>query len=534
MSDLKRVISPQYNSTFPDMGSQPKGTVYRILQTIKPTIMLDEISLPGEESSKKNKLEDRASLEYPLIRINDYILSNSEIQSMEIDCTDYLPKIMLIASFFTQTFISREMPKDGDIISVAIRNKSDALKIIRCDFVITSVAAMPNTTNIKAPAEMTFFGELFIPGLRSQRQDFATLGTSMDTIIDLCQRIGLGFATNESMTDDKQIWLKANIAGDIFVRDVTNRAWRDNQSFYQCWIDLYYNLNFVNINKQLLSAENEVDIAALMHNLDTDYTKGTDSKQEKTVAIPKVFSNYISFRTTSFYINTWKPVNISSTITFQVGTKMYCEMFEHNNNLYSNPNSQKYWSIPIEPAYDKDKVKKYILLRGRATYNKDPEKHDLERANYTYVDLYQKYPWLGIQYTITNPDDDNKQWDGNHHKNYQRARVQNLINNKELDKLNLEIEVKGTNFNIIRGDKMPVALIRKDPAESMQIDPKFKSLDALDLFYSGWYLVKGFTLRWDTAYRESIMSNFSQTFVLTRREWPTPIAVDPIKMTSVK
>ena len=425
------------------------------------------------------------------------------------------------------------MPKDGDIISIAIRNKSDALKILRDDFVITAVMPLANTTNIKAPIEMTFFGELFIPGLKSQKNDFSINGTSMEALMDFCKRTGLGFVSNEDNTEDKQIWLKANIAGDIYVNNVTNRAWRDSQSFYQCWIDLYYNLNFININKQLMSAENEVDIAALVHNLDKDYIKGANTEQEKTVAIPKVFSNYISFRTTPFYINTWKPVNLSSTITFQLGTKMTCEMFEHNSNLYADPTSKKYWAITIEPTYDKEKVKKYILLRGRATYNKDTEKKDLERANYTYTELYEKFPWLGIQYTISNPDDDNKQWDGNHHRNYQRARVQNLINNKELDKLNLEIDVNGTNFNIIRGDKMPVALIRKDPVESMTIDSTFKSIDALDLFYSGWYLVKGFTLKWNQEYRESIMSNFSQNFVLTRREWPTPIAIEPIKTKSL-
>jgi len=530
-SEIQRVITPP-TSTSPPKTTSPKGTIYRIITTIDSTIQLDEVSLPSDKSDKKQKLEDRIGVEHPLIRINDYILGTPEILNFEIDCTGFLPRIMLQAAFFTQTFISREMPKDGDIISVVLRNKSDTIKIVRVDFVITSALPLANSTNIKAPIEMTFFGELFIPGLKSQKNDFSTLGTSMDALIDFCNYTGLGFATNEDDTQDKQIWLKANIAGDIYVNNVTNRAWRDGESFYQCWIDLYYNLNFVNINKQLMSTENEVDIAVLIHNIDLDYTKGIQSDQEQTIVTPKVFSNFIAYRTSSFYINTWKPINQASTITFQIGTKMNCEMFEHNKNLYEDSTSQKYWAISIEPTYDKNKLNKTILLRGRAEYKADPKNTDLQRANYIYRELYEKMPWLGVQYTISNPDDDNLQWDGNHHKNYQRARVQNLINNKELDKLNLEIEINGTNFNIMRGDKMPVALIRKDAAENAQINPANPTLTALDLFYSGWFLVKGFTLKWNLAYSESIMSNFSQTFVLTRREWPTPISVNPIEIKS--
>jgi len=205
-------------------------------------------------------------------------------------------------------------------------------------------------------------------------------------------------------------------------------------------------------------------------------------------------------------------------------------MFEHNKNLYEDSQKQKHWAVPIEPTYDPEKINKYILLRGRATYVQNKENTELKRANYSYADLYQKFPWVGTQYTISNPNEDNSKWDGNHHKNYNIARVKNIINNKELDKLNLHIEVIGNNFNIIIGDKVPIALIRTDAVENIQINLESGFMDALDLFYSGWYLVKGFKLNWTSSNEGSILSNFTQEFILTRREWPPPIAVDPIKI----
>jgi hypothetical protein len=518
------------NTAPPKKTTETKGTVYRIITVFPKTIELDELSLPAEKTTRAQKTEDSVALEFPLIKINDYIFNRDEIVSFEIDCTEFLPSITLSTISLDQVFLSKEMPKDGDIISIAIRNRSDVLKVIRNDYVITGVHVQRNLTEQKTPVQMTFYGELFIPGLKSQKTVFSYNGTTLEAAMNFARIFGLGFATNEDNTDDKQIWLNANMAGDLFINSLTDRAWKDNQSFYQCWIDLYYNLNFINVNKQLLSAESESDLSPLISNLDKNWNFGATTDQEKTAVTIKVFSNYINFRTSSFYISSWRPFNRSSSITFEIGTKMSCLMFEHNVNLYNNPNSQKYWTIPIEPTYDKDKTNKTILLRGRAAYVTDPKNKDLKRANYSYPNIYEKYPWMGIQYTISNPNDDNLQWDGNHHKNYQVAKVQNLINNKEIDKLNLHVEVNGNNFNVIRGDKMPVILIKTDAVENMRINPDSNFNDMLDLFYSGWYFVKGFSLSWENT--TSIMSGFTQEFILTRREWPAPVPVEPIKITT--
>lgn len=517
--------------------SENKGPINRILLIFQSTIQLDELSIVGDESNRFQKNEDVAGVEYPLIKINDYIFSQSEITNFNIDCTEFLPKINLSVLLTSQLFLAKEMPKDGDLISVSICNKSDVLRIIRNDYVITGVHVSPNMTEVKGPVMISFYGELFIPGLKSQKNDFSFEGTTLEAAKDFAKRYGLGFATNEDNTDDKQIWLKANIAGDIYINNLVERAWRDTKSFYKCWIDVYYNLNFININKQLMSAETSSDVAAMISNIDKNWNYGNSRDEEETTLAVKVFSNIQSFRTSSFYITSWRPLNRSSQVTFQIGTKMTCEIFEHNKYIYENPKTEKnknYWRIPIEPTYDEDKVNKTILLRGRATMVPDEKNPDLQRANYSYVDLYEKFPWLGVQYTLTNSDADISEWDGNHHKNYQRAKVQNLINNKELDKLNLHVKVNGNNFNVIIADKIPVILIRTDAIDNMRINPESNFNDSLDLFYSGWYLVKGFILNWNQKNEDSIMSRFTHEFILTRREWPAPLPIEPIKVNEKK
>lgn len=521
---------PNKDSLSANPSTSQKGAKYRIYNIFKPKIILDELSLPVTDDRENRKTEDIASLEYPLIKINNYFISEPELDYMTIRCKEFIPTIQLQITVINDKFMDKEMPKDGDIISIAIRSKSDALNIIRNDYVITGVVTSRRRTSGTIPTTITFFGKLFVPGLESYMGSASFNGTSMEALKQAAQQMQLGFNTNDDNTEDKQIWLVSESPED-FIQTVCCRSWKNENSFYDCWIDIYYNLNFVNIQKQLLSAEDDVDNGVLLYNIDSDWTWGPETEQDKMSEIPKVFSNYVGYRTSSFYITEWKPDNRSSAITFKYGTSMNASFFEHVNSLYENDESQKYWNIKIDPSYDTEKLNSHILLRGRATYDASINEGELARANYDYTTLYTRSPWMGIQYTITNPEADNTEWSGNQHKNYLRAQIHNCINKAELEKLNLEINVQGTNTNIIRGDKVPVVIIGTDPIENQKVDPNAQTRERKNEFYSGYYLVKGFTLSWSKG-EDSIVSNFSQNFVLTRREWPTPIPVEPVPVNS--
>lgn len=509
-----------------------EGAKYRIYNVFKPTITLDEISVrQTKKDEKRFRVEDYASLQYPIIKINDYMIGPSEIDSLKINAQNFLPMITLQLKFENELFLSKNMPKDGDIISVFIRNKSDLLIPIRNDYVITGVSALGKSGSSRGGMSMTLFGELFVPGLRSYFGSAAYLGTSMEVLQEVAQELELGFNTNEQDTDDKQIWYNTG-SPEEFINDVCFRAWKNENSFFDCWIDIYYNLNFVNVQKQLLSSEDSVDIAALLGNVDKSWTWGSNTDESKSVQTAKVFSNYPGFRNSSFYILGWKPDHQSTAITFRYGTSIDAAFFEHLDDLYSDPEIKQYWKIKIDPDYDPNKLDNYILLRGRARWDPSINQNELAQANYNYKDIYRQSPWVGIQYTINDAAQEPTQWTGNHHRNYMRAQAHNTINMVELEKLNVEILVQGTNMNIIRGDKLPVALIKIDPKEVRLSYPEAKQIEALDFFYSGWYYVKGFSITFNRSKDTDVFSNFKQTFILTRREWPPPEPVQPIKNTN--
>jgi len=487
------------------------------------------VSKTGDQDQQK--IQSRSGLEYPLVRINDYVLNENEIEYLNIDCGGFLPKLNLVCTFSNQEFIATNMPKDGDIISVSIRNKSDLLKEIRNDYVITSASSHDNI-DTKGPNRITFNGELFVPGLKSKKYNYSFVGTTMEVIQETANILGLGFCTNEDNTIDKQIWMCANDMLYNFIQDITDRSWSNEESFYESWIDIYYCLNFINLNKQLISAEDSIDMGVVLNNLNMEQTWGDEAvKQSNVNPLPKMLSNIENIKTSSAYISKWAPINKSTAITFEYGTKFVCQFFEHNQKIYNNPDLQNYWEIDIDPIYDKEKVNSHILLRGRPVQDVSTSGDDPKRAHYDFTDIYQSSSWLGVQYTLSNPDDDLHNWDGNQHPNFIRAKVHNLMNLKELDKLNLEVTVIGTNTNFIRGDKVPVGLIRKDIAENKRIwRDQNENLEIMyDLFYSGWYIVKDFSIMWSNPVNKTPLSGFRHKFTLTRREWPPPFPVSQNK-----
>jgi hypothetical protein len=507
--------NPPDNSDNSKEGSEKD----RIWNVFKPVIVLDEMSIRKDDGDSKNlNLEDHLSVTYPFIKINDYVFSKNEISYMSIDSRDFLPTISLSVTLSHDLFLSKHFPKDGDIISIMIRNKSDLLNPIRNDYVITGVSQPLKSSTSTETTKMTFFGELFIPGLKSYLGSASFIGTSMHALKSAARLLEIGFNTNEADTDDKQIWYSVEIAIE-FIKDTISKAWKDDNSFFDCWIDVYYNLNFINVQKELLADESKIDMAALLNNSDNEFDYGAET--EVTHKTAKVFSNFYGLRSSSNYITKWKPDNQSSAITFEYGTTSSVSFYEHQDKLYADPEGQSYWNFEVPPKFDVDKLDTHILLRGRSTYNADINTDQLARANYNYTNLYTRSPWLGIQYTIANPDEDNTLWTGNHHRNYMRAQLHNLVNLVELEKLNIEIKVQGTNTNFIKGEKIPVVIIKTDAAEVRISYPELEQSMEIDFFYSGWYTVKGFKLEWSHQH-DDILSNFSQTFVLTRREWPPP------------
>lgn len=535
MSDLKAiwVNNMKTPASYEKEYQNTSAKITRLVEDpeIKKRIEFDEISL--QEDQHTTNL-DRGSYpvytvlgsDYPIIRINDAFIAKADIKSMTISSIGFVPTISLDLDLKTTEFVNRHIPKDGDMISTYVQVNTSALNYLRNDFIVTSCSSsIKNSQHHKVHLE----GKMFIPRFDTIQGCFGVIGTAKDVFKEVAKTYGLGFAYNdEDDTNDYMNWICCKQTIPNFLQEVISHTWKDGKDFYKTWVDLYYNICFVNMNKFLLSTESTEE--------DLDYTFKTtvmnyfetqlDDVKNETKKVIKIFSNEGSFRDSPFFITSWRPINNSNIISFNYGYESDSFAFIHNQGIYENDPEDCFNVSQNIPNYDETKLDDHIIFRGRGRWEEGSQPDDdLRRVNYDFVNNYIDSTWCGVEYVMSEEDarhDDNTQWSGNVHPNYPHAPYHNMINNKELDKMYIEVEVAGLCLQVMRGEKIPVYLIYPTLLDSA-INRSEKNEDVYsktNKFYSGFYIVDSIEYRYKDIKGE--FSNFTTRMVLKRREWPTP------------
>ena len=501
------------------------------------------LSIQTSTEGIRQNISEQIGYSFPIIKIRDYYVEKHEIKLLEVESKDFLPTLYLEVDLVHNNVLVINTPRDGDVVSVFMRPDNDTYRAIRADFIITSFRAT-RTNNYKRQDQgtavtMFFTCELFVPGINSDVQPFAFLGNSTEAIADICKRMNLGLNINQFIEpNDKQVWYCFGQTPKEYIKNIIDHSWKDNRSFYDGWIDLWYNLSYIDINKQLYSEEEDNTIIELIEDLrnrGVEYNyKLKDGMRKEEIPTIKLFTNYNLFNGSSFFIEAYKPINRSSKITKLIGYETVNNIYIDNQEMYNDGVEQAVMAR-TQPSYNEAKLGTHTLNRGRALdgntgLTTDDEYSDNEN------NFNKKMQWGGIQYTMAVDDADksdftNDEWSGNVHKHYKFAETYNKINRIELDKLVVEIKVNGFNNGFNRGDRVPMLLLNKD-FESAINNGAFYQDDIIRL-YSGWFIIKSVTYRYRggqkwTANQER--NQYETILTLTRREWNPPLNIAGMKM----
>jgi len=508
---------------------------------IHKTIRFDEMSIDnGPDPTTEqggNKKMDELGLVYPMIRINDMILSRSNIRSMTLSMDGFMPTISLNLMFENVNFISKNMPKDGDIISIFIRVDTAALTYLRDDFVITNCNGF-NATRGEMSSSISLSGRLFIEAFDSRTSIDAFAGSSKFVMKEIAKKFGLGFAYNDfDDTDDFMNWIQCRETTQTFIENVISHSWKNETSFFKAWIDLYYNICFVNVNKFLLSTENEEDVdITFATNIMNMYNQlATDTSVGSARMSVKVLTTMSEFKNTPFLIRRWNPINQSSAISMSTGYSTSSFTFKHNQNIINSGDYDCFEELTNIPAYDQNKTDSFILLRGRAKYEagKNPD-NEQARVNHEYIGTYNRAEWTGVEYVMSDDDKTKNpnEWSGNVHKNYNRAPYHNTQNINELNKMYLEVVCEGLNLQIMKGERIPVIIGFTNSFENDMYNNATGNDEhrQINKFYSGYYIVDSVEYVYNPIFNEGV-SPYTTKYVLKRREWPAPEAIAKDKKT---
>ena len=523
------------------MPAQSEKNIIR--SKFSPTLKLDELSIvdfyTGTLNNKGDnkpavageQVQQQLGIQYPFIAINDYTFNINEIKFFTLDCTGFLPKIKFTVQFQnTDIFKVQSTPKDGDIVNLFIRAKNDTFKPIRNDYIITNMDMGPGGVYNKG-SYVTFEGELFIPHARDQISK-SYKGTSYNVLQRICSELGLGFASNQdanSSTIDEQVWVCPGDNYYEFMQNIVDHAWKDGTTFYTAFIDVYYHLNFIDVNAQIsMTGEEKIESSILdvivQKGLSPDTVQNVTDSQTVT---GKVLTNIEGFEGTNQYILNYAMKNESSDVARRYGYKNFIRFYDML--------SRQKWDITVDPIITPGSSRDKIILRGRPY----PKLSGGNTGPYeTYYETQSNYIWAGVQ-------------SKNVHANYIYAKYHNLRNLQELRKMYVEVNIPKWNPNVYLGEKLPL-IIYNGPEDNQkrnlqyagkqQEDAKSTALEvSLDHFYSGHYMVYGFNITYaqmsssintvsnqEKAEENRLPPNktepgFVQSLILTRREWPTPV-----------
>ena len=494
-----------------------------ILSVIEPTIRPTEITLEGGgEGDGGEKTTKAFGTNTPRILINGYLFTEKDVTlfKLNVGINRKYPTVNVSVRDSRGFFDLDQYPRDGDVITVYINSKNtDTFKSIHMDFNITSISSptrgLPNATR-----EYSFSGTCKVPGLFSEDCVLYEENTSLGHLEQIATNLELGLATNIDTTDDSQIRIRPYETTLEYIKNVVNSSYVNENSFQTFYIDQYYNINFVELNR-IFNSEN-VSIESMQDNFSSfakSFSEEGDSEDTDNMESKLFLTNNVQFEKTSNKISQFALKNNSSKISLLNGYRRVLQMWDDLEE-----------TNPFE--WEKERLVEFDVESFTSDNMRDVEEPLKGRRGETEYDNHTKYKWIG-RMQDTNIG-------GNVHLNHKYSILNNWQNLQELDKMKLIVELDSFNPSLYMCQKIPVMMFIYDEKKSNLISSKEEELSKKgvdiedkafpaeleeepleapirqDDFTTGHYIIGGI----EYIYSEGDQA-ITQRLTLLRREWPT-------------
>ena len=484
-----------------------------IIQTLDPKITPPSINvLDLETPESKKQIRNPESTGYaqqlgkktPLIKIGNSTIAPDHIISMSVSMNSIIPTIHVAIVDTSGTLTSRTYPRTSLLITAFVAQSHPKLKSFSQSFLITNAHSIPLGSG---ETRYDFTGELYIPNLNGNFIKSYNGLTSAQTLKKVAEELGLGFATNEDTTNDKMTWINPNLNYKAFIKQVTDHSYKNEKSFFECFIDRYYVLNFINVEKQFKQFSDDKEIpdgypAIATDTVDSSRAAHGNMLTSQDATVKLILTNASTGnRTSELKILEYSMIGDNGDILKSKGFRKRIFIYKHGET-----SPLKNWFVePLsEPSID-----------GISAYQ-SPDLKD-------YIDN-DVVKWMGTDYN-------------NSHSNYKFAKLLNNHNIAEADKNMLSVKLPGFNHNILRGSRLKVNIfssrltqishdrVRDDAAETnnQKSDTQGESTasaEILDTYLSDTYYVKSISYQYNRLDPEN---RFTTNLILSRKNWlPEP------------
>ena len=299
-------------------------------------------------------------------------------------------------------------------------------------------------------------GVVNIPKIYLRKFKSYSKKTSHEALQELARDCDLGFCSNISNTKDKMTWINTGFPNYQFADNIVKNSYLSDESFLSCYIDFYYNICYVDLEKEL-NRDNSND-KMIVSNGYNEFTQDREQDEDVTNLI-----------LTSDHSAKGSPAFISEYIINNKSTKVSLNKAYLTKTKFYDSKSKELLIFDIDSITSEGD--KTIILKGK------PGEEEFFKDNVTNV-------WIG---KLDKFEDDGS---GNAHPNFNYSVIQNEINIDEISKISMDITMPNPNYNLYIFQKVYVALIKEKPGVN-QNSLRFKRLTGNWLITSINYLFDG-------------------------------------------
>jgi len=407
--------STNSDNNFNDSPLNNGQPIKNLTQFFKPSIKPMNIQFDIESSKNdKNKIAKQSGY-IPFVWYNGVQISYQDVLKFNLYHKGILPAIEI--TILDSWGILREdgFPHDDTSVSIYLNSKSLNLRSINMDFKILDFKFNGNNTYVIS-------GICNIPQIYLRK--FLSYGskTSHETIQEIAKQCELGFCSNINNSDDKMTWINPGFRKLEFIEDVINNSYVSETSFQYCYIDYYYNICYIDLNKEL---ERDVSQDKMVTGFGYKFLSEEDSDiDEETTNL--ILSNDRSIKESIAYFSKFDIINKSTKVSLQ---KAY-----RTRTKYYDSIKKELLMFDIESQTSDGS--KSIILKGSL----NDEKFFEENSTSTYVGKFDPF--------------DNGE--GNVHKNFNYSIPQNRQNLDDITKISCILTLPSNNFNLYVYQKIPI------------------------------------------------------------------------------
>ena len=451
-----------------------------LLAVVEPAILPTEIELDnlGEDGGGAKQTKAIGTLK-PFVLVNSYQFGPADIQSFSLECGGIVPKCTITVLDKKNAFQVESYPRDGDFFTILLNSKhQETFKSIHMDFDIIEIETTPEVEGV--PPTITMEGIAKIPRLYAEDCQLLDADSSLNHLELVARDLELGLSTNVDTTDDSQPRLQSYITFADFIKDIVEDSYISDDAFTKYYIDQYYYLTYVNINKIFNAPNPKLD---------------------------EVMSVLTSFAASML-------INNSSQISLAAGYARNIQVYDNN----SEP-GERLQEFKVEALVSENLPDIEAPLKGNEKDNR--------------YETQVKHKYMGRQ----NAGEDGL---GNCHPNAAFSKLHNKQNQMETEKMKVKMTLSSFNPSIYKFSKIPVIMYHYDgqraeasrhgdykreeagfkdqPFSAGKAEDANDAQQVMDRFISGHYIIENIDY-----IIEGPEAELRQVVTLIRREWPTRI-----------